>query len=196
MKRTMRRKRRGDSKRKTQGGERKKNTTYIAAQGAEEMADVPVRAAREHDLALDRRGAALAARAEGLVEVEVAVEAEAFIIVIVIVIVVVIVVRASFQTCLPPLLGLREEGDAFEPRAAVEAREALRVETRAGGADDAAGDGERAVRAQGGCASHGGGLVRGCGGVVWRRLFGCAEEGVGGLWETPLDAGCAGSSRV
>ena len=46
----------------------------IAALRAEKVAGVPLRAARDDDLALDRGGAALAARAEALVEVQVAVE--------------------------------------------------------------------------------------------------------------------------
>ena len=46
----------------------------IAALRAEKVARVPLRAARDDDLALDRGGAALAARAEAFVEVQVAVE--------------------------------------------------------------------------------------------------------------------------
>jgi hypothetical protein len=45
----------------------------------EEVADVPLSAARDDDLALDGRLAALAAGREELVEVEVAVEAQAFV---------------------------------------------------------------------------------------------------------------------
>lgn len=51
----------------------------VAALGAEEVASVPFSAARDHDFALDRRFARLAARGEALVEIEVAVEPRRFV---------------------------------------------------------------------------------------------------------------------
>ena len=103
----------------------------IATLGAEEVADVPLGPTRHHDLALDGRVAALAARAEELVEVEVAVEARA------------LVHRAGrrLQALGSRARWLGVEGDAFEPLAAVVAGEAGRVEAVARGGYDAAGDG-------------------------------------------------------
>jgi len=58
---------------------RRRRIERVSALRAEEMAHVPLGAARDHHLALDGRLAALAARAEELVEVEVAEEAQRFV---------------------------------------------------------------------------------------------------------------------
>jgi hypothetical protein len=58
---------------------RRGRVKWITTLRAEEVADMPLGAARDDDLALDGRLAALAAGREELMEVEVAVEAHAFV---------------------------------------------------------------------------------------------------------------------
>jgi hypothetical protein len=59
------------------------------------------------------------------------------------------------------VLGFGVEGDALQPLAAVVAHEALRVEARTGGRDDAASNGESALCTEGASAAGGGGPVGG-----------------------------------
>jgi hypothetical protein len=146
----------------------------VAALRAEEVADVPLGAARDNDLALDGRLARLAARREELVVVQVAVEAHALVAVGRLqprrVLrrragrqghVVAVDARADARHALLALrCGLRVERHALQVLVAVVAREALRVEARAGRADDAARDGKRAVAAQRAVAADGGSPVR------------------------------------
>jgi hypothetical protein len=143
---------------------RRRGVERVAALRAEKVARVPLGAARDNDFALDGRLARLTARGEELVEVERAEKAlrwvrpvfgfearhvggcrvrveegevDAGL------------ARADALAALGVLLvGLRVEGDAFELLAALVAREALRVEAETGGGDGAAGNGERALRAE------------------------------------------------
>jgi hypothetical protein len=174
----------------------------VAALSAEKVAGVPLGAARDDDFALDGCLARLAAGREELVEVERAEEALRW-------------VRAVFgfearhvvgrrvrgeerevdaalarADALGALcvlfVGLRIEGDAFELLAALVAREALRVEAQAGGGDGAAGDGERALRAESAVADDGGwGPVGARAGAAAERLL-CV---LGGIRQGPR-AGC------
>lgn len=173
----------------------------IATLGAKEMSDMPLGAARHHHLALDGRLATLAPRAEHLVEVEVAVEAQRL---------VVAVVCLELRHGLGRGMRVEEgevlaagagadpgyargvlgggfwvEGHAFEVLAAVVAEEAFGVETGAAGGDDAAGDGERALGAEGAGAHRrgreviAGGRGGGCrGGAVSRKGAGGVVLGV------------------
>lgn len=143
--------------------ERRAAVEGIPALRAEEVADVPFGAAGDDDFALDGRFAALAARAEELVEVEVAVEAERGVAVgdfelqrfvcIHVFVTGEMSSRASRSYALHAfaslLLGLRVEGDEFEVGVAFVADEAFGVEALACCAEDAAGDGEGAVGAEG-----------------------------------------------
>ncbi|KAL9062251.1 MAG: hypothetical protein Q9157_009089, partial [Trypethelium eluteriae] len=147
----------------------------VATLRAEEMANMPLRAARDHDLALDGRMAALAARAEHLMEVQVAVEPQRHAPSTIPHAKVPILhlrrpllnhlarlpSRNPVQSRRPRAVGLGVEGDAFEALAAMVAREAFRVEALGGGGDDAACDGEGALCALGLGAAGGWGPVRG-----------------------------------
>jgi hypothetical protein len=120
---------------------------------------MPLCAASNYDFTLDGRLAGLAARREEFVEVEMAVEAQALIAVVFGSAAGVVGDVGAVHAGLDPGdpfaaggLGLWVEGDAFEAFRAVVAAEALGVETDAGGADDAAGDWERALVAEGGAA--------------------------------------------
>lgn len=126
--------------------------THIAALRAEEMAHMPLRAARYNDLSLDWRLAALAAGAEELVVVQVAVEPHSFIAVIrfgdTLAHLDVLAVPAPPDTveALGTLvLGLRIEGYALEALAAVVADETLRMEACAGGTDGTTGNRKSAL---------------------------------------------------
>ena len=164
----------------------------VAALGAEKVSDVPLGAARDHDLALDGRLARLAPRREHLVEVEVAVEPEALVepvLVLEPLHVFVRGVRVQHGEVLAALAGLdpadalrvfvgglRVEGYALEVLAAVVALEAFGVEADAGSGDDAPGDGEGTLLAEGTCADRGGrpvgaGGSRGVGSVERRPVL-------------------------
>lgn len=135
----------------------------IAALGAEEMADVPLAATGQNDLAFNRGLARATARAEFLMEVQVAVEAHA----------VVAVglfrmlgfrgrereaVDTGVDACEAGVAegaGFGVEGDAFEEFAAFETAEAGGVEALRGGAYNASGDREGAGGALGGGAVGG-----------------------------------------
>jgi hypothetical protein len=130
-------------------------STYIATLCAEEMPRMPLSPASHNHLALNRRLAAFASRAEELVVVEMAIEAHSLVAVI------------GFRNALtdldvlavhPPMnaidafgtliFWLWVESDAFEAFATMVADEALGMEAGAGGADDAACYGKSALRAQ------------------------------------------------
>lgn len=128
----------------------------ITALRAEEMTNVPLGTTRNHDLALDRRLAAFAARGEHLVEIKMAVEPEGLVAVFGLEALHVFVrgVRVEHGNVFAALArlnagdalgvfgrGLRIEGDAFEMLAAVVAEEAFWVEADACGRDDASCDG-------------------------------------------------------
>lgn len=176
--------------------------THISTLRAEEMPNMPFRPARHDDLALDRRLAASAARGEGFVEVEVAIEPRRG--------VCVCRVRVWFGIREEALLAvcgrLRVEGDALERRGTVVAGEAFRVEAGAGGRDEAAGDGEGALGAEGwivgGCGGGGGMVVawegswlegrswEGSGAVVGLVRGVCVGDGVGCLIDHDGGRGC------
>lgn len=132
------------------------------------MADMPLGAQRHNNLALNRRLAVFAPRAELFVVVEVAVEAHPVVPAIVfchlgfglLVVVVLGGVLAAAGDALEAGAavggGLRVEGDVLEGGGAVVAAEAGGVEEGGGGCDDAAGDGEGAVGAGGGGVADGG----------------------------------------
>lgn len=148
------------------------------------MTLMPLCAAREHDFALDWRLAALAPRAEGLVEVEVAVKSQTSVPIIVMSVIfrcaastvhyphLAVLARLDpRQSLLAASVRLGVEGNAFESCVAVKAGEAFRVEACAGGGDDAAGNGQGAVCAEGGRAPDGGGVLMGrCEGVIRGRV--------------------------
>lgn len=119
------------------------------------MANMPLRPTRHDDLALDRRLAALAPRAEELVVVQMAVEPQPFIPVIllrsalhVLDIFAIPAPHDAVDALLALAIGLRVERHALERLTAVVAAEALGMEACAGGADDAAGDGQGAGLAE------------------------------------------------
>jgi len=171
--------------------ERRRAVEGIAALRAEEMSDVPFRAAGHDDLAFDRGPAALAARGEELVEVEVAVEAQTGVAVRgfeagEVVFGHQVVVRdgdlETGLTCVDAreafgalFFRLWVEGDAFEVGVALLADEAFGVETFACCAQYASGDGEGAV-----CAQSAQLADRGC--VMRRGFWQWGGSGMTGLW--------------
>lgn len=148
----------------------------VAAGGAEEVALVVRVAAGDDDAGFDGRLAGFAAGGEELVVVEVAVESRGIVDAVGEVELVGFLRGGGFrgqgrgeaglagvdagQAVVPFGFGFGVEGHEFEVRVALVADEAGWVETFAGGAEDAAGDGEGAVGAEGA------GLAD-CGGQVW-----------------------------
>ena len=140
---------------------RRRAIKRVSALCAEEVADVPLGAARDNDLAFDRRLAAFATWREELVKVEMAVEAGRLVAIFgfeVEDIVGCFAVRDGDRVaCLAGgdavealaalLLGLRVKCDEFEVGVAFVADEAGGVETFACCAEDAAGDWEGTVSA-------------------------------------------------
>lgn len=112
---------------------------------------MPLGSTRNHNLPFNRRLAALAPRTKEFMVVQMAVEPQPLIAIFVCTSPAVIVTRYAITDAINTVqavgLGFRIEGDAFETFAAVVAAEALRVETRAGGGDNAACNGEGAVLA-------------------------------------------------
>lgn len=141
--------------------ERRAGIERIAALRAEEVARMPLRAARDDDLALDGRLTGLAARGEELVEVEMAVEAERGVAVVEFLLQELVLGHVELVVegqalpagvdpgeALPALsFGLRVEGNEFEIGVALMADEAVGVEALASGAQDATSDRQGAVGA-------------------------------------------------
>lgn len=135
----------------------------ITALRTEEMPRVPLRTTRHHNLPLNRGLATLTPRAKALMEVQMTIKPRTLIDPIL------LLEHRHFLRGVPArqesdifaaLAGadtvaargvlcrrLRVEGDAFELLAALVAAEAFGVEAASASADDAAGDGECAVRA-------------------------------------------------
>lgn len=121
--------------------------THIAALRAEKVADMPLSTTSDNNLSLDGRLAALAPGTEEFMEIQVAVEPQR--------VVAVVQFGLSFNLldflAIQPALDavhtgfafgrrLGVEGDALKSLVAMEAGEAVRMETNACGADDLAGD--------------------------------------------------------
>lgn len=163
----------------------------IATLGTEKVTSMPLGTTSNNDLAFNRRLAALAAGRKQLVEIEVAVEAGRFVCAVV-------VLEARHGVCGGVRGQVRDvgageagadardafgvfvggfwvEGYTFEVLAALVAGEAFRVEARARGGDDAAGDGEGALGAESAGADGGWGPVGargGCAVVAVRLVLG------------------------